>query len=360
MNFRLKSFDFWIPGVSVVILSLAITILYSSDPEIGKQQLLNAFLGIVAFIAVSFLDYRILKPFNRPIYIFSLLLLAIVFILGLEVRGSVRWIEFPGFRLQPSEIIKPLLILVLANFLSTNSVASFKNLLISFLIIAVPIAFVFKQPDLGNTLVFLAIWLSMVILSGLKFRYLLFGALGTLLGIPIFWSMLKEYQKQRIVTFLDPFSDPLGSGYNVIQSTIAVGSGEFFGRGLGRGTQSHLQFLPERNTDFIFATLAEELGFFGSSILLLGFAVLIYRCLIAIKSAGDTFGSLIVTGVVGMLVFQLLVNVGMNTGLVPITGITLPLVSYGGSSLLSTMISLGLVESVIRHRKNEEALKIGI
>ncbi|HKZ34994.1 MAG TPA: FtsW/RodA/SpoVE family cell cycle protein, partial [Patescibacteria group bacterium] len=179
-----------------------------------------------------------------------------------------------------------------------------------------------------------------------------------LLVLPGIWFLLREYQKQRIFSFLNPYADPLGTGYNVIQSTIAVGSGQLFGRGLGRGTQSRLQFLPEYHTDFIFATLAEELGFFGSILLLFLFFFLIFHVFETARSAPNTFGVFIAIGVGAMILFQVCVNVGMNIGIIPITGITLPLVSYGGSSLLATLISLGLVASVFCKKRQDQALRL--
>jgi len=222
--------------------------------------------------------------------------------------------------------------------------------------LALPIFLIFRQPDLGTTLVILAVWLGMILAQGLELKFLLSLLILSAVGLPFSWLFLKDYQKLRILTFLNPESDPLGAGYNLIQAMIAVGAGGIFGRGLGRGTQSQLAFLPEARTDFIFASLAEELGLFGSLILLLLFLFLSLRILKAAREAPDDFGYYLCAGVFSLLTFQVFVNVGVNIGILPITGITLPLVSQGGSSVLAVMTCLGLVESVARARKKKEEI----
>jgi len=240
-------------------------------------------------------------------------------------------------------------------FLLKQNVGSrlpFRAFLISLVLTAVPVVLVYFQPDLGTAIILLVIWLGIIVAAGIKPLYLFlmaFLGLGTL--VPL-WSVLKDYQQKRIISFLNPALDPLGSGYNVLQAQIAVGSGQFWGRGFGRGTQSHLQFLPEHYTDFIFAALSEEWGLIGSVALLLFFAVLLCRVLVVARAARDDFGTLIAVGVFSFLLPQIFINIGMNLGVMPITGIPLPLVSYGGSSLWVTMMALGLVQSVAIRRKD--------
>src|SRR3989344_6643700 len=335
---------------SLFLLSMGILVIYSSSPQLAIQQLIFAILSFSLFIFVSNFDYRVIKNFTSTLYLCILLLLVGVLVLGVETRGAIRWIPLGLFNIQPSELAKPVLILTLADFWSRNS-ATFKNILKS-LMITLPLLFlVFQQPDLGSTLTILAIWLGMLFAAGVQLRKISVLIIVSLLLVPLIWFSLQEYQKERIFGFIAPQTDPLGKGYNLIQSTIAVGSGEFFGRGLGRGTQSRLQFLPEFRTDFIFASIAEEMGFIGSMIIIILYLFLIIVITAVSTNVIDYFGHLLVFGVCAMLLFQTFVNIGMNVGLLPITGITLPLISYGGSSLLSTFICLGLVSSVSRYRK---------
>ncbi|MBI2600921.1 rod shape-determining protein RodA [Candidatus Daviesbacteria bacterium] len=346
---------------SALLLSISILIIYSSSVNLAFQQASFVFFGFIIYFLVSKLDYRILKNFSIYAYIFTILLLLIVLALGIETRGSVRWIPLGFFNIQPSELAKPVLILMLANFWS-KSLPSWRNIGIS-LLIALPVVFlVFEQPDLGSALTIFAIWVGMLIPVKISFKKLLVLLVILILMAPVGWFSLEDYQKQRIFSFLSPYEDPLGIGYNIIQSTIAVGSGQFLGRGLGHGTQSRLQFLPESRTDFIFAFIAEELGFMGAMIIIGLHVFLIYYLFKIADQARDKFGYLIIFGIVSMLFFQSFVNVGMNIGILPITGITLPLVSYGGSSLLATLLSLGLVLSIARYRKkiDSESIRVDI
>jgi len=215
---------------------------------------------------------------------------------------------------------------------------------------------IFLQPDLGSSLVVFIFWLGIAFAAGIPKR--LIAGLGLVAAalFPLSWLILKQYQKERIFSFLNPFSDPLGSGYNMIQAMVAVGSGQWLGRGLGRGTQSHLMFLPERHSDFIFASLAEELGFLGGFLLIIVYAFLLWRLLKIASQAKEKYGVLICLGVFSMIFVQVLINIGMNLGLVPVTGITLPLISSGGSSLLATVISLGIVQNIARVKNESQSL----
>lgn len=350
----LKKFDPFLFLAMILLLTFGLTVILSTNQAAFNRQLLFALMGLVIYTGVSFLDYRLLKFVSFGLYFGILGLLALVFVSGAVTRGTVRWLEFGAVQLQPSEFSKIALILVLASLFKRNigSRLSFRVFLISLALTALPAILVYFQPDLGTAIVLLAIWLGIVVAAGLKPLYLFlmtFLGLGAL--VPL-WSALKDYQRKRIISFLNPALDPLGSGYNVLQAQIAVGSGQFWGRGFGRGPQSHLQFLPEHHTDFIFAALSEEWGLIGSVLLLLFFVVLLCRILAAARSARDDFGTLAAVGVFSFLLPQIFINVGMNLGIMPITGIPLPLVSYGGSSLWVTMAALGLVQSVaIRSQK---------
>lgn len=350
----LKKVDPFLFLAMILLLVFGLTVILSTNPEAFGRQIIFALTGLIIYIGVSLLDYRLLKSVSRGFYLGILGLLGLVFVSGVVTRGAVRWLEFGAGHFQPSEFSKIALILVLAALLGrhADSHLSLKVFFISLVLTAVPVVLVYFQPDLGTSIILAAIWLGIIVAAGLKPLYIFLMALLGLGALVPLWSVLKDYQQQRIISFLNPALDPLGSGYNVLQAQIAVGSGQFWGRGFGRGPQSHLQFLPEHYTDFIFAALSEEWGLIGSALLLLFFAVLLGRILVVARSACDDFGTLVAVGVFSFLLPQIFINVGMNLGIMPITGIPLPLVSYGGSSLWVTMAALGLAQSVaIRSKK---------
>lgn len=347
-RFVASSFDLvFISSISFVIL-LGLLLITSASPSLAPIQIFNIVLGVALFIIASSLDYHFFKTFSVPFYVVTILLLLLVPIFGEEIKGSARWINFGFFRLQPSELAKLSSVLILSDFWSSRSADDIRNILESFVIILIPVAFVFFQPDLGNAIVLLSIWFVSLFLSGPARKWLITVVAIFVLVLPLGWSFLAPYQKSRIETFINPSLDPLGSGYSSIQSQIAIGSGQLFGRGLGHGTQSHLQFLPEHSTDFIFATLAEELGFVGAFCLIASYAILISRMIRISQKTYDRFSSILVSSIGGLFLFQASVNIGMNLGVLPVTGITLPLVSYGGSSVITSLVALGIVASVWR------------
>ena len=336
---------------SVLLLSISILVIYSSSPSLAFGQLIFALIGALFYFFISLANHDAFLKLSIPLYIMIIALLLFVLILGIETRGSIRWIPIGGLNIQPSEFAKPILIIYLANFW-LKAAPTWLNVLKSGLLLLPVLFLIFKQPDLGTTLTISAVWFGVLFASRVSLKKVLMVVLIIVFLIPASWFTLQDYQRLRITSFLSPETDPLGVGYNLIQSRVAVGSGQLFGRGLGYGTQSRLQFLPEYRTDFIFATIAEEFGFLGSMLLLLIYIFLIGYCL-KISSSSNYDGSLLASGVAVMLLFQTTVNIGMNLGILPITGITLPLISYGGSSLISTMISLGLVASVARSRRKD-------
>lgn len=346
----LKDINFPIFLSSLFLVSIGILVIYSSSKELSFQQLIFTTVGLIIFFLVSKFELQSIKNLINPLYIFILIMLVVALILGFETRGTFRWIPLGIFNIQPSEFAKPVLILLLAKFWSSNP-PTWLNIFKSILWTAPYIFLIFKQPDLGSLLTLIAIWLGMLFTVRISVKKMIILALIIIFVIPMSWLFLHGYQRERILGFLEPGSDPLGRGYNLIQSTIAVGSGELFGRGLGRGTQSRLQFLPEFRTDFIFASIAEEMGFVGSMLILSLYLFLLIYSLRVAQRASSSFSLLVVMGVVSMFLFQVFVNVGMNVGLVPITGITLPLISYGGSSLIATFLSLGMVASSARDNK---------
>ncbi len=343
------------PVVILVILSL--TTLFSIDFSLFKNQFFFLIIGIIAFLFFSQTNYEAIKLYSIPIYAISLVLLLIVLVVGIESRGSVRWLELLGFRVQFSELLKPFLAICLSSYLSSRNNYSLKTLFLGTCFL-MPIFFlIFLQPDLGSASVYLLSAVLAFIVFGFPLRFFA-GALIFVIGIfPIFFRFLHDYQKQRIFTFFNP-SDPLGFSYNAIQSIITVGSGMLFGRGLGLGTQSVLRFLPERHTDFIFATFSEELGMIGSVLMILTFVFLLYKIFMIFLNQDDLFCKVFSIVAFSLIFFQFFINIGMNIGLLPIVGITLPFVSYGGSSLLSNFILLGILCSMSKRQVSKRVLEI--
>lgn len=343
-------FDWPLLISTLLLLFLGLTVLFSTKPDVAKNQLLFAILGLVIFILVASVDYHFWRALAWHWFFSIVFLLILVLILGRAARGSARWITIGRLGIQPSELAKIALIMTLGRFFSPLTLRwlSLKKMLLSVLVAGPLLFLVFAQPDLGTTLILFGIWIFLILYGGVKPSYLIMIVLlGGLLSYPT-WQVLQPYQKERVVMFLNPYMDPLGAGYHILQSKIAIGSGRFWGRGFGRGTQSHLKFLPEYYTDFVFASFAEEWGFLGSAVMIGLFVVLMLRILQITRKCEDDFGAMLCVGVFAMLMLQVLINMGMNLGLMPVTGITLPLVSYGGSSLITVMIALGLVQAVAR------------
>lgn len=341
-----------------ILLIMGLTTLFSINPSFFTSQLIFAILSILAFLLFSHINYKILEVYAVPIYITSLIVLAFVLLLGFESRGAVRWIDIFGFRIQFSEILKPFLIISLASFLGNRKSSSLNTLILSILLL-LPIAFfIYLQPDLGNALIYAGATFLTLLVFGFPLLWFGCGILVLALLSPIFWQFLHSCQKQRILTFLNPTSDPLGTSYNAIQALIAVGSGSLLGKGLGQGTQSILRFLPERHTDFIFATLAESFGLIGGLLVILTFAFLLYRIFVLFQNCDDKFRKTFSACSFFLLLIQFFINIAMNIGLTPIVGITLPFVSYGGSSVLSSFIILGILSSFSSSIRNKDTLEI--
>lgn len=335
---------------SLLLVSIGVLVIYSTSSQFALSQFIFIVVGYLLFLFISQLDMQSLKNLITPLYIFTFFLLIVVLVLGFETRGSIRWIPLGIINIQPSEFAKPTLILMLSLFWTKN-IPNWKSIFKSLLFTSPVVLLIFRQPDLGTSLTLGAIWLGILFASRISIKKILILLSIAFLVIPSSWFFLQDYQKQRITGFLRPEVDPLGQGYNLIQSTISVGSGQVWGRGLGRGTQSRLQFLPEHRTDFIFAAISEEMGLFGSILILLIYLYLLTTCLSIAQKANNKLSYLLIIGVFSMLLFQIVINIGMNIGILPITGITLPLISYGGSSLIVTLICLGLVSSVSRIKK---------
>ena len=359
MNRRnLWDFDWSLMLPVIVLVMLSLATLFSLNISFFRSQLVFLIVAVFAFIFFSQVNYKVIQLYIVPIYIVSIVLLVLVLVLGIESRGSVRWIEILGFRIQFSEILKPFLAVALSSFLVKTKNYSFKAMLMV-LGYLIPVALlIFLQPDLGDALIFVTVTLLTLVFFGFPLRFFLAGIVSVAATFPVFWKLLHDYQRQRILTFINPGSDPLGNSYNAIQSIIAVGSGMIIGKGFGQGTQSGLRFLPERHTDFIFATISEQLGFVGTVVIVIAFIFLLYRIFIIYQTSRDQFCKTFAATSFFIILMQFFINVGMNIGVVPIVGVTLPFMSYGGSSLLSNFIILGLLTAVNKSSKKEDILEI--
>jgi rod shape determining protein RodA len=340
-----------VPPVLIGLLAaLGLMTIFSAHAG-WERQVVWVVLGAVAYAAASVFDYRRLRPLAPVFYAGMILLLLAVHVVGHSALGARRWLSLAGFPLEPSELAKLAIVLVLAAYLCRADRLSWRAFASTLLLVAPPAALILAQPDLGTTIVFVTVLCGMLFLSGVRPLQL-----GSLLGagavaVPLLPHVLHGYQRRRLEIFLDPNQDPLGAGYNLLQARIAVGAGGMFGQGWLHGLQGQLGFVPERATDFVFAIFAEEFGLLGSLLLLAVFGTLLIRLLRAAAFAPDRFGELLAGGVFVMILVQVVENVGMNIGLLPIAGIPLPLISYGGSATITTMTALGLVQSVALRRR---------
>lgn len=339
-------------GIGIVNLYSA-TASWNTPTPIYLKQALWLGGGVLIALTVCLFDYRHLEHFSIHCYVVSVALLVFVMVMGKTSMGATRWINLGLFNLQPSEVIKIATILVLARIFS-ETVTPFgyglADLWRPALLILAPAVLILKQPDLGTTVMVLAIAGTMLLFAGLKQSTTVFLAVTGILVAVAGWFGLRDYQRARIMTFLNPEADPLGSGYHIIQSKIAVGSGGFWGKGFLQGTQSQLSFLPERHTDFAFSVFAEEWGFAGCLLLLLLYLFLVVWGLYIARRASDRFGMFLAIGVTAMSFWHIIVNLGMVIGLLPVVGVPLPLFSYGGTSMVTTMVGVGLLMNVSMRR----------
>lgn len=336
---------------SLIIISSATHINTPGEDRFWYVQRQGLFSIMNIAIAALFLnfDYRGLQQYGKKLYIFNLVMLLAVMLFGHAALGAQRWIQIGPISIQPSEFSKLIMIICMASVLEAKmgDLNRLRDLIPVAAYIGLPFVLVLKQPDLGTSLVFMAIFFGMVIACGMPWKYLIGTILAGVASFPLLWNfVLKDYQKMRLSVFIDPNVDPLGSGYHIIQSKIAIGSGLLFGKGLFEGTQSQLNFLPENHTDFIFAVVGEEFGFVGAVILLLLYLIVFWRGIKIAKEAGDMFGRLLAVGITSMLAFHVLVNVGMTTGIMPVTGIPLPLMSYGVSALTTNILAIAILLNV--------------
>lgn len=366
----LRRIDFPLIAGVLGLCIYGLVMIYSATQGLGtggdatvffRKQLLFVLVGLVLMFIVAFSDYNWFGHYMPYVYGLNVLLLLIVEILGKTTAGAQRWIPLGFFSLQPSEFAKVLLIVSLATFLSTRKgvIDNWKDVGLAFAHVGVVIVLVATQPDLGTALVMVAILMGMLLLAGMRLVYFLpIIAVGMLLVAAVFtFPILHSYQMDRLIVFINPDVDPMGAGYNLQQSKIAVGSGQLGGKGLLSGTQTNLHFLPARHTDFIFSVVGEELGFIGAAALLALYLIVLTRALRIGTNSRNLFGALVAGGIVTMWLFQILVNIGMTIGIMPVTGIPLPFMSYGGSAIWTNLIAAGLLMSIYsrRHKWGSEA-----
>ncbi|MGH7264004.1 MAG: rod shape-determining protein RodA [Candidatus Rokuibacteriota bacterium] len=348
----LLHFDWILLGLAALLLGAGLLTLGSLVPRLLMRQLVWLGIGLAGMLVLISIDYRTLARWSAVGYVAGLGLLAVVLFAGRTAQGARRWLAVGPLTLQPSEVFKLVLIVTVAQLLANREEQrpGWDRVVLPLCLVAPAFVLIVKQPDLGTALVLLPVVAALLFVGGARGRHLaILGATG-LAALPAFWFFLRDYQRERLLVYLDPFRDPLGSAWNVIQAKITIGSGQLAGKGLFGGTQSRLAFLPERHTDFIFAAFAESWGFLGAVALLAVYGLLALRGLEVAATARDSLGGLLATGATVLLVSQALVNLGMVTGLLPVVGIPLPMVSYGGSSLLTALGAVALIENVRMRR----------
>lgn len=331
-----------------------------------KKQLFFLILGSILMLGVSFFDYRRLRVHSAMViflYIASIILLVLVLVVGSEVRGSSSWFKIGPFSVEPVEFVKIAMLVLFAKFFTLRHTEIYRlsHIILSAIYMAIPAGLVLSQPDFGSAMLLVIFWVGMMLVAGIKKKHLIFLFMIGLVAMSVMWfGAFKDYQKARISSFLNPLSDPYGSGYNIIQARVAIGSGGLFGTGLGHGSQTRLGFLPEAHTDFIFASIAEELGLVGVSFIFAGYAFLSWRVLKIAGQAQNNFAKLFCFGFLILIFSQFIINIGMNLGLAPVTGITLPFLSYGGSSLISLCIGIGIIQSIRVRNFRISKLEFGV
>jgi rod shape determining protein RodA len=343
------------------LIVIGVVNLYSATYQVEEEkggtiylkQIYWAAFGFFLILIILFFDYHLLLPIAYPLYWVSISLLLGVLFFGRSISGSQRWLALGSFSFQPSELVKIALILALAKYFFINEFNrrySFRDLYIPAGMVLLPALLIMKQPDLGTALLLLFLGLSIFLFIGIEWKTLVVSLGGSALLLPLSWFLLKDYQKKRLLIFIQPESDPLGAGYHIIQSKIAVGSGAFWGKGFLKGTQGQLRFLPEQHTDFAFSVLSEEWGFVGSLVVVTLFLLLILSALNIARQSKDRFGLILALGIGALFFWQSLVNLGMVVGLVPVVGVPLPFISYGGSSIIACLIGIGLLLNIHMRR----------
>ncbi len=396
-----KQHDWELTGAALLLVLAGLATIYSvtGGGVEFTRQLLFLVPAIILYLLISELDYHLFQHYSREIYLLNIFLLILVLLIGHSALGAQRWIDLGGIKIQPSEFAKFAMILLLAKYFQNLSFRSWTELIQPLALTALPMALIFLQPDLGTSMVFIALFLGMLLWKGAppfyfvifilpivslvlsiisfwywlaffvlllilaylflwekgRVKFWILSVMVVLMGLagPMVWDHLHDYQQKRVLVFLNPNIDPRGAGYHVIQSQIAIGSGQFFGKGYQQGTQTQLHFIPEQHTDFIFSAFGEEFGLVGSIVLLALYLVIVYKGVSIARTARDSFGSLLAIGIVSYFLFHVFINIGMVSGLVPVVGIPLPFVSYGGSSLILSAIALAMLQAI--HRRSRKS-----
>ncbi|MDP2921823.1 MAG: rod shape-determining protein RodA [Candidatus Omnitrophota bacterium] len=352
---KYKDFDWVLMGVSAAIFIAGLSFLFSAmasqNMDFVIRQAVWFLIGALLFIVLININYRKIISLGYALYFLTVILLLVVFFFGSKRLGAQRWLEIGNFNLQPSEFAKLFITLALIQYLTGHKEGKgVRHIVSAFFIMFLPFLLILAQPDLGTALMLVPVFFALLYIWGARLKHLLFMIGGGILLSPLAWFLLKDYQKERLMVFMNPNIDPLGAGYTVIQSRIAIGSGGVFGKGWLSGTQNQLNFLTERHTDFIFSVAGEEWGFIGGIILIALYFILVKRAFDIARKTDDPCGVLAACGMAVIIGIQAVVNISMTMGFMPVVGLPLPLVSYGGSSLLVTMIALGMLESIAIHR----------
>lgn len=348
--------DAWLLLLLLILCGYGLFVLYSaSGQDMGDvtRQAVRMAAGFFVMIVLAQMRPRLLMTLTPWLYLVGVGLLVAVMLFGVSAKGAQRWIALPGFRFQPSEVMKLVLPMAMAAYLVRDQLPpSFKRVLLSLIILAVPAALIMKQPDLGTSVLIASSGIFVLLLSGIYWRYVLSALVLAGAALPVLWGVMKPYQKQRVMTFLNPESDPLGAGWNIIQSKTAIGSGGVSGKGWLQGTQSQLNFLPESHTDFIIAVIGEELGIYGIGFLILLYLLIVFRGMQLAMRAQDNFCRLLAGSITLTFFVYIMVNIGMVTGLMPVVGVPLPMISYGGTSIVTLMAGFGMLMSVAAHSRS--------
>jgi rod shape determining protein RodA len=351
-----QNFDWVLLALVLLLCTIGIINIYSAGFSAGEtqipfylKQIQWIALGLIVMTLACFIDYHFIVKGAYIFYGISIALLVFVYIYGFAMRGSQRWFAIGGFFFQPSELVKLTIILALARYFDehkSNQPYTLRELLLPLLIVGLPFLLILKQPDLGTSLIVMTISVSIIFFIGVNWKSFIIASASVLISMPVAWHFLKDYQKERLIIFFNPDKDPLGAGYHIIQSMIAVGSGGFFGKGFLQGSQTQLKFLPEQQTDFVFSVFAEEWGFIGGFVVIILFMSLILWGLKIALHAKDFLGTIIAFGITALISWQVFINLGMVLGILPVVGIPLPFLSYGGSAMVSTLAAIGLLMNV--------------
>ncbi|MBD1389766.1 rod shape-determining protein RodA [Neiella sp. HB171785] len=348
--------DAYLLMLLLVLMAVGLMVIYSAggqSMDLGTRQIIRLSVAVFVMLALAQINPENYRRWAYPIYVIGTLMLVAVLLVGVVGKGAQRWIDLGFMRFQPSEIMKLIVPIAAAHFLASDALpARVGKVILAFVLILIPTLLIARQPDLGTSLLIAASGVFVIFLAGVSWKLIAAGAVALAGFIPVLWFyLMRDYQRQRVLTLFDPERDPLGSGYHIIQSTIAIGSGGISGKGWLQGTQSQLEFLPERHTDFIFAVFSEEFGLTGVILLLLLYLLIVFRGLYIAANAQTTFGSLLAGSITLTFFVYVFVNIGMVSGILPVVGVPLPLVSYGGTSMVTLLAGFGILMGIHTHRR---------